>query len=85
MAHMTDEERADVTAEYNRVISDARIPCGVTKADLRAAINAIDGWISDNAASLNAAIPQPARAALTSAEKTRLFKMVLTKRYMVGA
>jgi hypothetical protein len=56
----------------------------VTKGDLRAAFNAIDQFFSDNAATVNAAIPQPARGALTAAQKAILLMLVIEKRYLGG-
>lgn len=52
----------------------------VTKADLRAAVDATDAWIDSNAASYNVSIPQPARNALTPAQKTLLFCFVAMRR-----
>lgn len=56
----------------------------LTKADLRAAVNAIDTWLHSNAADLNAALPQPARGALTTAQKARLLQFVVARRYLTG-
>lgn len=56
----------------------------ITKDDLRAAINATDDWIDANAAAYNAAIPQPARAQLTSDQKTLLFCFVALRRAGFG-
>ena len=52
----------------------------LTKADLAAAIAAIDAWIDANAASFNSAIPLPARTALSSQQKVDLFLAVLIRR-----
>ena len=82
MAIMTDADRFDCWAEYMRRNRD---PIAVNKPDLRAAFNAIDQYFSDNAASINAAIPQPARANLTVPQKALLAIAVLEKRYLVGA
>ena len=46
---------------------------GMTKSDLRAAINATDNWIDSNQASYNNALPATAKANLTLAQKTLLF------------
>lgn len=53
---------------------------GLTKPDLRAAVDAIDDWIEANQAAINTAIPQPARAAMTLAQKTLLFCWVAERR-----
>lgn len=43
-----------------------------SKADLLAAATAIDAWFDTNAASINAALPQPFKTAATLAQKTSL-------------
>lgn len=53
---------------------------GVTKADLRAAVDATDDWIEASQASFNAALPQPFRGAATTAQKTFLFCYVAMRR-----
>jgi hypothetical protein len=57
----------------------------VTKADLRAAVDAVDAWCETNAASLNTAIPQPARTQLTTKQKAWLLLHVVRKRLEVSA
>jgi hypothetical protein len=52
----------------------------LTKAELRAAIDATDQWIEDNQASYNTAIPQPARAELSTQQKTLIFCFVAMRR-----
>ena len=85
MAVLTDGARVEVWADIMREVSAERQPIGVTKPELRAAVNAIDAWLNDNAAALNSAIPQPARSALTTPQKARLLKAVITRRYLDGA
>lgn len=81
MAVLPDGERAEVCADFQRDKSSLReVVAGVTKADLRAAVNAIDAWLDANAASLNSAIPQPARGALTTQQKLDLILRVLRRR-----
>jgi hypothetical protein len=53
---------------------------GITKADLRAAVDATDQWIEDNSVAFNAALPQPARGALSATQKTLLFVYVAMRR-----
>lgn len=53
---------------------------GLTKADLRATVDALDDWIEANQSSVNTAIPQPARGALTLQQKTLLFCWVAMRR-----
>lgn len=84
MALQTGQQRFEGWAEFMREMTPgATSP--ITKQDLRAAYDAIDTWLSDNAAAMNIAIPQPARAALSTTEKARLFVKVLRDRYVKGA
>ncbi|MEV0149101.1 MULTISPECIES: hypothetical protein [unclassified Nonomuraea] len=52
----------------------------VTKADLAAAVAAMDDWLDANVTSFNAAIPQPARAQLTTAMKYEVLTYILMRR-----
>ena len=56
----------------------------VTKPDIQAAVNAVDQWIEDNAASFNAALPLPARTALNARQKARLLVEVVRRRFEVA-
>ncbi|MGE0724205.1 MAG: hypothetical protein AB7O45_07510 [Alphaproteobacteria bacterium] len=80
MAVLSNADRRDVWAEFQRT-PEAGETFALSKADLRAAVDAIDQWIDDNAPAFNAAIPQPARGALTAWQKARLFSAVLRRRF----
>jgi hypothetical protein len=82
MAVLSEQARAEVWAGHMRANEQA---FNLSKADLRAAVNAIDGWIDSNAAALNAVIPQPARSALTTSQKAQLLTLVVARRYIEGA
>ena len=85
MAVLTDNDRAALNALIQSDWSSEREQLGLlTKADLRAAINAIDAWVDANAAAFNAAIPQPARAQLTAKQKARLLLLVVRRRWEVA-
>lgn len=58
---------------------------GLTKPDLKAAINALDTFLNDNAVTINQAIPQPARATLTTEQKAAMLMYVVYKRYLKGS
>ena len=82
MAVLADPDRSAVWTQWMR---DNRDPCGaMTKAELRAAVNAIDDWAEANAAEFNLAIPQPARAALSARQKAWLLFYVLRRRFEVA-
>lgn len=86
MAVLSDGDRAATCADYLSELSAERVVvAGLTKADVRAALNALDQYLHDNAAAINTAIPQPARTNLTTAQKARLMMFVIRKRYLAGA
>lgn len=86
MAVLSDPTRATLNAEYQRAIGRDREGFGsLTKADLLAAVNAIDAFLDANAATINSAFPLPARTVLTSAQKARLLSFVIQYRYIAGA
>lgn len=81
MAVLSDTDRFDVWARYMRdkIIANATI----TKPELRAAVDAIDDFLDANDTAINNAIPEPARSALTKAEKAAIVMYVTAKRYDV--
>ena len=86
MAAMITADRLSVGAQFMSDTSQIREPFGaLTKADLQAAVAAIDDWVVSNASAFNTAIPATARAALTSPQKARLLSYVVQKRYLTGA
>jgi hypothetical protein len=56
-------------------------PLALTKDDLVAAVGGIDDYLEANAAAINAAIPQPARGALSVSQKAALVSFVALTRY----
>ena len=56
----------------------------LTKADLRAAVDATDDWVEDNKAAFSAAIPLPARSELTARQKALLFMAVAARKFEVS-
>jgi hypothetical protein len=80
MALLLAADRLEVWAEAMRT---NREPIGISKVDLRAAVDAIDQWIEDNTVSFNTAIPLPARTSLTAKQKVLLFVTVLRRRFEV--
>lgn len=80
MAALPDADRIEINAKLQRLAQWAAIACGITKADLKAAVDATDDWIDANAGSYNSALPLPARTSLNSTQKTLLFCYVALKR-----
>jgi hypothetical protein len=85
MAVLADTDRAQLWAEFMRDQSAAGAELALSKADLRAAADALDTFLNDNAAAINTAIPLPARTALSTSQKAKLLLFVISKRYLTGA
>jgi len=85
MAALSETERRAVWADFMRELSNERDPLPLLKTDLRAAVDALDDFLVANAAAVNNAIPEPAKSALTTAQKARLLMFVVRKRYIEGA
>lgn len=81
MAALTDEQRRDLWARMMRENTDG---VSISKAELRAALDAIDDRVDSNAASMNSAIPQPARGALSASQKARLLSLIVEARFGGG-
>ena len=84
MAVLPDLDRISVWADLMRKYSDDHLSIGIVKDDLRAAVDALDQYLSDNAATINAALPLPARTSLTQQQKAILLMYVVEKRYLAG-
>ena len=85
MAVLPDVDRALVSGRWQRDVSARRQAfVGVTKADILAAVAAIDGWVDSNTSAFNTAIPQPARSNLTSQQKAELLLYVVQRRFEVS-
>lgn len=74
----------DTTRQTIRNYVMRRWGSALSKADLRAAIDATDSWIDSNAASFNSALPAAAQSGLTAQEKTVLFCVVALRRAGFG-
>ncbi|NIP55016.1 MAG: hypothetical protein GWN00_14840 [Aliifodinibius sp.] len=83
MAVLTEQDRYDLWAEYMRFSSNIREEIGLTKPELRAAVDATDDWIEANKADYNSSLPAAAQAALTAKQKARLFMAVAQKKFDV--
>lgn len=81
MAALSASERAAVSGDFQRDASAVReTMSGLNKNDIRATVNAIDDLFEANSAAWNAAIPLPARTALTAQQKLNIFLRVLQRR-----
>ena len=82
MAVLNETARVGLWKEFMSEISGDREPLDLSKAELRAAVNALDDWLDTNAILINAAIPQPARSNMTVSQKARLLSKVALWRYV---
>jgi hypothetical protein len=82
MPVLDEASRAALWAEFMR--DDTGSFGSVTKADLRAAVDALDTFLNTNAAAVNNAIPQPARSELTTRQKAMLLMYVISRRFKMG-
>ena len=73
-------DRQACNIALQRFFSQAALSVGITKAELQAAINAVDDWCDTNATSYNTALPQPARGSLSTPQKTLLLAYVCMRR-----
>jgi len=84
MAVLSDADRQQIWADFMASAGPLLESLfGMSKVDIRAAVNAADQWIDDNASSFNAAIPQPARGAMTAKQKARLLVWVVERRWRI--
>jgi len=79
MALLVDVDRALIWGEYMR--TEASPHGALTKGDVRAAVDALDVFFDANVTAINNAIPLPARTVLTTAQKSRLVRYIIQKRY----
>lgn len=81
MALLQDADRLSLWQLFMALLSRDRDTITISKADLRAAVNAADAWVNANKVSYNAALPLPARTSLTDAQKANLLILVVLRRY----
>lgn len=79
MAVLSDADRVAVWSSF--MSNNVQTTGAMTKADLRDAVNAIDTFLDVNAATINSAIPLPARTALNASQKAHLLSYVALKRW----
>lgn len=80
MAVLSEAERWRIFAQLMRGLPSSLGGWPVTKAELRAAVDATDAWIDANQAAFNTALPQPFRTAASAELKTYLFCFVAMRR-----
>ena len=78
---LTEAERAGLWERAMREASVGRESLALTKAELRAAIDASDAWIEQSAVAFQQALPARARAGLTARQKARVLLLVARRRF----
>lgn len=76
MAVLSEQDRFRTFAQFMREVA---LP-GLTKAQLRAAVDAADDWAEANAASYNTALPAAFRTTASTAVKGLLLCFVIMRR-----
>lgn len=84
MALMLDADRIEVRREIGEILSIARQEISINKTELKAAVDAIDQYLSDNAVTINNTLPAIAQANLTKQQKAMLMAYVALRRYNVN-
>ena len=85
MAALADSDRRLCWSDMMRQSSAAGEALPMLKADLKAAVDALDDFLVANAVAVNTSIPQPARGALSISQKAKLLMLVVERRYVTGA
>jgi hypothetical protein len=83
MSLLIDSDRKSIWKDIMSELSFTRTTTNLLKTDLKAAVDAIDGWIATNSASFNGSLPLAARTNLTAKQKVRLFLFVVSRRWEI--
>lgn len=78
MALLTQAKKYEVLRDF--VLSNTE-NISIVKQQIIAAIEGMDGYYETNQAAMNLDIPQPARASLSTSQKSLLYALVSRKRY----
>lgn len=82
MAVLPPAQRFAVWAEFMQSRESGTVD-NLLKSDIRATVDALDAYLDASAATINAAIPLPARSRLSAKQKARLLALVISRRYGV--
>lgn len=81
MALLPEADRLRIWRGLMRYWSSVGETTAFTKPDLKAAVDAIDTFLENNAAAINSALPQPFRGNATVEQKAVLLSGVIAMRY----
>lgn len=89
MAVLDETNRAachgEVMRRFRELGAGAAGETSLSKAQIRAVVDALDDYLNSTAADANQAIPLPQRTTLTSAQKAFITTIVITRRWIAGA
>lgn len=85
MATLSEGARQEIWRKLMKQWSKDHTPTSLLAVEVKAAVDAVDQWIDDNAVSYNNALPAAAKAAMSAGEKARLLSMVALARFTGGA
>lgn len=77
---LTAGQRTQIRGQFSREHLTRGEPCAFSKADLAAAVAAVDDWIDTNAPAYNLALPLGFRTTATVAQKAALLCYVIQRR-----
>lgn len=77
---LNQAEKDQIHRGLMRYLSDLRDETDLTKAELVAAVNAVDSWIDSNQGSFNSSLPTAFRTGASAAQKTLLFCVIAAMR-----
>ena len=77
---LTETQIVDSIRTMSAAAEAAALPFNFTRADIRAAISAVDTWATNNAAAYNSALPDPFKSTATAAQKALLLAAICLRR-----
>lgn len=85
MAQLTEVERRQIWRGLMRYWSGQQVGCPFMKADLKAAVDALDVFLNNNAVVINNTLPEPFKTVASIEQKAVLLAGVVLRRYNVEA
>lgn len=81
MAILSEQDRLRVWRGLNRIADDRQFSiAGISKQDVRDAVDTTDDWIEANQASFNSVLPAVVQSSLSATDKTLLFCAIAAMR-----
>jgi len=78
---MTNTDRIAVMRQFaKKIFQDAKATANMDTVELKAAVDAVDGWVDANRGPYNNALPAPFKTTATPQQKALLLTYVVMKR-----